>query len=777
VSFQLFEFQEKAAEQMTDAVAAWVKTVSDRGRPPLTVDGDPIPLFAHLTAITGAGKTPILASVVGRVGPAIVFWTTNRSVVVDQTIEKLRTTYRQFLAPNTVVVSEKPTPAEWSALMDDEEGTVIWCLTVAAWNETDANTKGTAEARLNIHRPAPDWAGERSPWDQLGDLGARKRPLWVVYDESHGQTDVQLDQLLELKPLAIIRASGTPTFSQKIDDIRESLVKSEVWGPPARAAMIEVPTTKVAEAGLLKSTIDMTDLNTDDESKVVAAVDQLRRLEKVASDNRVFLAPRAIYVTEESDRKTGVPRPVALWHLLVDRCGVDPAHIAVATSTRELPQSAERVSDLAQLRPRHRHVIFNKKFQEGWDDPEAYVAFFDGETRSAIRIRQIIGRVIRQPNARHFEGLPDLNTAFLYVSSPDEKFAAIVENIRKNLLDEFGSDQAGNAYVNVRRSSERPRPVPLRAGLPDLSLPVLTLGAQGMGEVYAPIASAGKRPFAPDDLDGPGEAVSLSFKLTDDETHLVGQIRATGQHVRTENHDYFRDRVRALSREGLEHLPETNLTGPMFAQTAATGSQAQAAIRELATAYVTGFEGRVRYEQTPDPALDTWRPKPLEPTLPATLSFNRSVHPLYVDAPSFLNNDEKAMAQALDGVGEGWWMRNPPTRGMGGYGIPLPIQVGGSQAFYPDFLWWVDRRCFAIDTTGAHLLDTKVRGKLLALANPILSLVTRGRVSANLDTLESKDGWTLVLSDAGRTRRMHYADLPALVVGLRASAAVLAKPV
>lgn len=185
---------------MTDAIAAWVKTVGDRGRPPTTVDGDPIPLFSHLTAITGAGKTPILASVIRKVGPAVVLWTTNRSVVVDQTVEKLRTTYRHFLPPKMAVIAEKPTQSEWAALMDDEDGVVIWCLTVASWNDTDEGTKGTAGARLNIHRPAPDWAGERSPWEQLGDISVRKRPLWVIYDESQGQTDVQLDQLLDLHP-------------------------------------------------------------------------------------------------------------------------------------------------------------------------------------------------------------------------------------------------------------------------------------------------------------------------------------------------------------------------------------------------------------------------------------------------------------------------------------------------------------------------------------------------------------------------------------------------
>jgi type III restriction enzyme len=768
MSFDLRPFQDVALDQLSEAIGGWVKTVESRGRPPLNVDGEPIPLFSHLTAITGAGKTPILASVVGKIGPSIVLWTTNRSVVVDQTVEKLKTVYRHFLPAKTTVIAETPTPAEWSALMDDTEGTVIWCLTVSSWNDADANTKGTAEARLNIHRPQPDWAGELSPWDQLGDLNLRSRPLWVIYDESQGQTDVQLDQLLALHPISIIAASATPRFSKKIDEMRETLEHSDVWGPVAKAAIVEVKTVDVAKAGLLKGDIEMVDLNTDDESKVAAAVEQLRKVEEAASDNGVFLAPRAIYVTEESDRAHGEPRPVTIWRMLVERCGVDPKHIAVATSTKELPKGADRVTDLAQLRPRHRHIIFNKKFQEGWDDPEAYVAFFDGETKSATRVRQIIGRVIRQPNARPFDGVPTLNTAFLFVSSPDEKFRAIVENIRKNLVEEFGRNpETGEANVRVRTRSERPKIVLLREGLPELTLPVLMIGASGLDELFKPLASAGRRSYPPEDRDAPGQAVTLAFKLTDEELKLTQQIRDTGQHIRTRNRDFFLDRVRALSREAFQHLPETSLAGEMFDQTSATGSQAQRDLRELALNYVEGFEGRIRYQQSPDPASDTWRPKPLDPTRPATLAYNRSVHPLYVDAPSFLNNDEKAMAQALDAVDDGWWMRNPPTRGMGGYGVPLPVQVAGSQTFFPDFLWWIDGRAFALDTTGVHLLDAKVRGKLLALPNPTLALVTRGRVSVNLDTLEAKEGWTLVLAGPAGPRRTHHADLSALLQALR----------
>jgi hypothetical protein len=72
-----------------------------------------------------------------------------------------------------------------------------------------------------------------------------------------------------------------------------------------------------------------------------------------------------------------------------------------------------------------------------------------------------------------------------------------------------------------------------------------------------------------------------------------------------------------------------------------------------------------------------------------------------------LNADEREMADALDRVEEGWWTRNFPAASQNGYGIPLPIAVGASNTFYPDFLWWIDGGCCAIETSGQFILEPK----------------------------------------------------------------------
>ena len=84
------------------------------------------------------------------------------------------------------------------------------------------------------------------------------------------------------------------------------------------------------------------------------------------------------------------------------------------------------------------------------------------------------------------------------------------------------------------------------------------------------------------------------------------------------------------------------------------------------------------------------------------------------------------------------------------------MKSGTSNTFYPDFLWWIDDTCYAIDPTGAHILNEKVRGKLLAIANPKIVLITRGRVSRDFSSVEPDDGWSTVRPLAGRAPSPEY---------------------
>jgi len=66
---ELLGFQQEAADRLVESALNYYEGGPDR------IGGRTVPYVGQLKAVTGAGKTPILATVAGRVGPAIVLWT------------------------------------------------------------------------------------------------------------------------------------------------------------------------------------------------------------------------------------------------------------------------------------------------------------------------------------------------------------------------------------------------------------------------------------------------------------------------------------------------------------------------------------------------------------------------------------------------------------------------------------------------------------------------------------------------------------------------------
>jgi type III restriction enzyme len=195
---ELLDFQQEAASRLVDSAVSYFANGQD------IVGGRPVPFVGQLQAVTGAGKTPILADVVGRLKPAMILWTTKFGSVVDQTVANLRGKYLHLLGKGAVEIlnfSEVTSPAQWEYLIDRKDGLTILVSTVAMWNSSEK------DERLNVHRPCKDW-GEKPRWERL--KSDRKRPLWVVYDEAHNTTSEQVELLDDLNPAGFFVASASP---------------------------------------------------------------------------------------------------------------------------------------------------------------------------------------------------------------------------------------------------------------------------------------------------------------------------------------------------------------------------------------------------------------------------------------------------------------------------------------------------------------------------------------------------------------------------------------
>jgi type III restriction enzyme len=187
------------------------------------------PFYQALSALTGGGKTPILADAVYQMRLSmpiepIVLWISKSRVVVDQTygnfqsggkyahlIDKFCVSYLRNLNDN--IISDGTSP-------------LIALATTGTFNQKDQE-----DSTLRIYQAVLD----KSPislWDLLKQRKTTegyKRDLIIVYDEGHNLSDQQIDLLFELEPEAILVASATLRTPGKLGAMIERL-KSSGWG-------------------------------------------------------------------------------------------------------------------------------------------------------------------------------------------------------------------------------------------------------------------------------------------------------------------------------------------------------------------------------------------------------------------------------------------------------------------------------------------------------------------------------------------------------------------
>lgn len=716
----LLGFQQEAADKLIGTAVDYFENGPDRS------GGRDIPFVGQLKAVTGAGKTPILANIVRKLNPAIVLWTTKFGSVVDQTVHNLGPggKYHHLLGRRAQVIKFKdiPSAVEWNRILEASSGLTILVSTVAAWYSSEKDD------RLNVHRINPDW-GSKSRWDQLRT--DRKRPLWVVYDEAHNTTTEQIELLDELGPAGFFVASASPVGG------RLQLYLTNLPEELRKFRFATIKTRDVVEAHLLKSTISIADYQSSTDEMLADVVRRRNELEKAFAIADARVTPKAIYVVEKSNSsKEAEPRPVAIWRTLVQKCKVNPDSIAVCTNTRELPKEATRVSSIDQLSEAFTHIIFNKKLQEGWDDPTVYCCFFDGRTESATRIQQVIGRALRQPNMTH-HGDEDLNTAFFFLNCPNEALERITDELKEELRIYKGDDDADD-FEPFRIKEERKAlpPVPVKASfVGKLRVPHLQPELPGE-EHLRKLIERETFGFQDDELAAPGRALVhiVSVKTGD----VKQSQRNLLEDMRVRCGTYLQEQIRTLSRNCCNSIHPSVFSNSKLNKTACFKSKALEHYKAVAAKVVNEYENRVRLEKLADPGEDEYVVGPYTPSGGGPKTFKHAAHTLY-DTGAF-NRPEMEMAKALDKAGK-VWVRN---KDRVGYGIPLPIKCGSSSTFYPDFLWWVKNTVWALDPTGKFVLQEKIRTKLMMVPNPLrIALVTEDKYDSQYRKTDD-GGWTLV---------------------------------
>jgi len=760
----LFQFQETAAANVSSRVSEYldqpqVQTVNRQRHV--------VPFFHALSAITGAGKTAVLAQSAAQIAATmgvkpVILWLSKGKVVVRQTLANLSAggKYHHLLDGMSVDVLAGYRPETVAEARD----ALVYMATVGTFNQRDKES-GT----LLIHKSDVDNM-EASTWDALRlrlDEFGNRRPLIVIYDEAQNLSNQQTDLLMELQPDGFLMASATMRLPARIG---EEVERIRTAGYDDKYLVTRVETADVVAEGLVKDTVLLEGYNAPMEETVAQMLDDMRSATEEAVALGLDFRPKGIYVCNtnvvaDTPNVIDNPRqpfdrrqapPILIWRYLVEQMGIDPSTVAVYSDLKTdkafpLPQEfnlfggADGDYDLFTSGNYH-HVIFNLSLQEGWDDPSVYFAYIDKSMDSSVQISQVIGRVLRQPNAKRYAS-EVLNSAHFYVRVDKN---AVFNDVIADVKNQLGGSGNGVRIVVSSPGTSRPVEVPPRfqCDVPETGLNA----ARAQTAIVDLLANF---------TDYRGDA--RNTKGTGSRRVLRQRVGSEGSETAWEEYEHSAEAsarwvlLRDIQRQFKMALGTVNLADPKLDAVVGIGSAAHKHVTDLAADIVSAYVGGVRLVQRRS------NPYIIGPQLARAeelITFKNAVHEGYAG----LNTIEQLFAEELDATGLRWARNASRT----GYGIPL-ISVGATANFYPDFLVWTNERVLCVDTKGPHLVDDAARRKLLSVApgagGPRLDIqfVSEGKYDDKL-TRRDSDGYTYWgLADDGSLRAVHFDDMQALV--------------
>jgi type III restriction enzyme len=395
--------------------------------------------------------------------------------------------------------------------------------------------------------------------------------------------------------------------------------------------------------------------------------------------------------------------PIRIWRHLVEERNVDPNTVAIYANLSFIegnkPDAVNLFSkgegDFDEFSAGdYQHIIFNQALQEGWDDPACYLAYIDKSMGSSIQVEQIIGRVLRQPKAVHYDNAL-LNSAHFFLRVDKKSvFEEAIESVRQKLQSEgapieiignFGGPSGGGETIAPKEGMK-------------IELCHVNANADAACEKIADLVAQFPT-FVEGSVDATGQAHSASELV--DLTQLAGEPGQTNWIVSGNTNPvrlrwFVNTALRALSARA---LAVSDFNNKKFDARVQVQSNAHRFAEKLADEIVDAY---FDYTELVYESFQPFQFGAMRVSKNA-VAFDNAIYERYPP----MNKFEAPFAQALDATGLPWH-RNPSN---GGFHIPL-LTHGDTQSVYPDFLVWKGGKVYCLDTKGKHLLSDAVARKL-----------------------------------------------------------------
>jgi type III restriction enzyme len=385
--------------------------------------------YVCLRVPTGGGKTLLACHAAGlaldellHAERGVVLWLVPSNTILNQTADALRDPrhpYRRALelacgAVEVVTIEEALRLSR--AKVDGQ--TVVIVATIQSFRVEDPTGRkvydrgGFSEHFLNVPTGRladlfPDADGTPKP--SLVNMLRLRRPV-VIVDEAHNaRTDLSFSTLGNVLPSCIIEFTATPARTKHPSNVLHHVSAAELKS----ADMVKLPLRVITR-------------HPSQRDQLLAEAITLRGdLEKLANaegqKTGEYLRPILLLQAERVDACE------PLRERLVTDFGLKKDEVKISVGKLD---ELKDVKDISSTRCPVRFIITVEKLREGWDCPFAYVLCSLKETRSATAIEQIVGRILRLPNAQAKQH-PDLNCAYAF--SVSDSITVVLAELREAL--------------------------------------------------------------------------------------------------------------------------------------------------------------------------------------------------------------------------------------------------------------------------------------------------------------------------------------------------------
>ncbi len=426
---------------------------------------NPLPGFAPdmpyfcLRVPTGGGKTFLAASSVSLVNThllrneySLVLWLVPGDTIRDQTLKALRNPahpyHHALKQAGAVTVMDLDEAKSLTRATLDTSTVVIVANAQAFAREETKDLKVYASSGMlmqHFDNLAPALrdnllkdADGTIPYS-LANVLRMRRPFLIVDEAHNARTDIRFATFERFNPSGVMELTATPDTERQPSNVLHSVGAAELKAEQ----MIKLPVMLEAEPDWQQCLGD--------------AIARRDELQKLADDEyrkgMPYLRP-LVLIQAEPHRESFETHDVEhVQQELIDNQNIPSDEVVIATGTQRGLEAIEKQYKLGISDPACpvKFVITQKALAEGWDCPFAYVLVGLSSQQSGTAVEQLLGRVLRQPDAKA-RATAALNRSYAFVRSGD--FARVANELRDGLVSAGFERKDANQFVTAQKAEQ-----------------------------------------------------------------------------------------------------------------------------------------------------------------------------------------------------------------------------------------------------------------------------------------------------------------------------------